>query len=510
MVEFARYYIRFLGELFANTGEFFRRIFDAFADFLFNDFIRYITDFINASNAFNVFDWIMAIVVTMINIAFVVFLILRLGQFLRRYLKFIKREIEKDDLMEEIALLNMRTAELVEEKNKILSLKMSDLGLIPDEAKRELFGQSEEEEAVQSRFVKLIAVDQKYQNQITSVRMSPDDMINLRDLVQRFINFSASQLRLFYDERTVSAFFAGLATSKLMILEGISGTGKTSLPYAMGKFFQNEAAIIPVQPSWRDRAEMLGYLNEFTKRFNETDFLKAIYETTYREDINIIVLDEMNLARVEYYFAEFLSLMEMPDPAEWKVDVVPDSAPGDPKNIRHGKILLPQNVWFVGTANKDDSTFTITDKVYDRATALVMNVKADYIDAPRTNPVTMSHEYLNNLFGEAQHENRISTKTLDNLVKLDQFIAKNFKITFGNRIMKQIHTFVPVFVACGGTEIEGLDYMVTHKILRKFESLNLPFLRDELKDLIKTIERLFGKGTFKESIAFINVLLNQI
>ena len=91
-----------------------------------------------------------------------------------------------------------------------------------------------------------------------------------------------------------------------MILEGISGTGKTSLPYAMGKFFGNDAAIISVQPSWRDRSEMVGYLNEFTKKFNETD-LKELYETTYREDLNFIVLDELNLARIEYYFAEFLS-----------------------------------------------------------------------------------------------------------------------------------------------------------------------------------------------------------
>lgn len=513
MVEFARYYINFIRELFINIGQFFATIARAFADFFFNDIIGYFINLVEASYAFNILDWFMALLVTIINIAFVIFLVLRLYQFLRRYIKFVKQEIEKDDLLEEIALLNQKTVELIEEKNKILSLKMSDLGLAPNQKLKELLPDSDEDaddEDVPSRFTKLISVDRQYKNTVTAVYMTTEDMISLKELVQRFINFSASELGLFYDRRIISCFFAGMATSHLMILEGISGTGKTSLPYAMGKFFRNDSDIIAVQPSWRDRAEMIGYLNEFTKKFNETDFLKAIYETTYREDLNFIVLDEMNLARIEYYFAEFLSLMEMPDADAWLVDVTADTIPGDPKNLINGKILLPQNVWFVGTANKDDSTFTITDKVYDRATPLVINTKADFIDAPKTKPIAMSYEYLKNLFAQASKEHPITPKTLDNLVKLDQFITKSFKITFGNRIMKQIRAFVPVFVACGGTEIEALDFMVAQKILRKFESLNLPFLQEELGELIKLMDRMFGKNAFAESQAYLNTLLRQM
>ena len=511
MVEFARYYINFIRELILNIGKFFETIFKAFADFFFNDIIGYFVRLIDASFNFNFLDWFMALLVTLINVAFVVFLVLRFYQFLRRYVKFVKQEIEKDDLLEEIALLNQKTVELIEEKNKILSLKMSDLGLSPDQKIKSLSPDDDDEDSdIPSRFVKLSAVDQKYKNAVTAIYMTSEDMIGLKDLVIRFINFSASELGLFYDRRIISAFFAGMATSHLMILEGISGTGKTSLPYAMGKFFRNDSDIIAVQPSWRDRAEMIGYLNEFTKKFNETDFLKAIYETTYREDMNFIVLDEMNLARIEYYFAEFLSLMEMPDPDAWLVDVVAGHTPGDPRNLKDGKIVLPQNVWFVGTANKDDSTFTITDKVYDRATPLVINTKADFIDAPKTQPITMNHEYLKNLFAEAHKEYPISPKTLDNLTKLDQFITKNFKITFGNRIMKQIKLFVPVYVSCGGSEIEALDFMVAQKILRKFESLNLPFLQEELRELIKLIERLFGKNEFEDSLGFLNTVLKQL
>ena len=72
--------------------------------------------------------------------------------------------------------------------------------------------------------------------------------------------------------------------------------------------------------------------------------------------------------------------------------------------------------------------------------------------------------------------------------------------------MKQIRAFVPVYMACGFTEIAGLDYMLCNKILRKFESLNLSFLRNELDQLITLLDKLFGKNAFKVSIDFINDL----
>jgi radical SAM superfamily enzyme len=92
----------------------------------------------------------------------------------------------------------------------------------------------------------------------------------------------------------------------LIILQGISGTGKTSLAYAFGKMIKNEATIASVQPSWRDSSELFGYFNEFTKRFNETEVLAKMYEASYKDDVFITVLDEMNISRVEYYFAEML------------------------------------------------------------------------------------------------------------------------------------------------------------------------------------------------------------
>lgn len=514
MVNFCQYYVDFLQQLIKNVGDFFASLFSAIIKFFGKDIGGYLNSLLDFSERFNFLDWICYIIVFLINIGLIAFIVIFIVYVVKRKLRVRRKQFEKEQLLEEIESLNYKIEELINEKNQIFAMKVSGINAKATQGtdlseERSAKEKEKKIKVTNSRFTKLIAVDEKYEMQITNVNMTPDDMLSLPQLVERFVNFAASQMRLYYSKETVAIFFAGLATSKVMILEGISGTGKTSLPYAMGKFFQNDSAIVSVQPSWRDRAEILGYLNEFTKKFNETDFLKALYETTYREDLNFIILDEMNLARIEYYFAEFLSIMEMPDPSEWKIDLVPESLDSDPKNVVNGKILVPQNVWFIGTANKDDSTFTITDKVYDRATVIEMNHRASFIDAPVTPPVTMSYEYLDSLFTNALQEFAMSNKSIENVQKLDRFIADNFKVTFGNRILKQLRTFVPVFVACGFKETTAIDYFIARKVLRKFESLNLSFLHKELEDLIVFLDKLYGKGVFSECQNYIKDLIKN-
>ena len=521
MVAFSRYYITFLQDLWDNVVSLFvDKIVGFWVKLFYIDPLRYYQK-LHAeaweSGEWNTLDWVALVGVTLVNITLVVLFIIWLIQLIRRFFRFRRREVEKDDLVQEVAILNQKVIELIDEKNKILALRISQIsgGQVenkfnqPYDRNNKDKNKKEKKKTSTSRFTKLIAVDEQYQGQPEYTVIRPEDMLDLAGLVDRFIKYSASQLHLFYTKEIIARYFAGMATSKVLILEGISGTGKTSLPYAMGKFFSRDTAIVSVQPSWRDRTELLGYLNEFTKKFNESDFLEAVYEAGYSDKPNTIVLDEMNLARIEYYFAEFLSVMEMPDKSEWKIDLVPASE-DDPKLLINGKLLINQNIWFVGTANKDDSTYTITDKVYDRALPIVINVKADYIDAPYTEPVNLTYDYLDELFKKAQADHSISNNTMESFKILDQFIQDRFKIAFGNRIMKQIRLFVPVYMACGFSELDGMDYMLAKKILRKFEALNLTFLQKELNELIAKLEELFGENTFKVSINYIHELQKMI
>jgi 5-methylcytosine-specific restriction endonuclease McrBC GTP-binding regulatory subunit McrB len=299
-----------------------------------------------------------------------------------------------------------------------------------------------------------------------------------------------------------------MASSKILILEGISGTGKTSLPYSFSRFLCNPATMVSVQPSFRDRTELLGYFNEFSKRFNETEFLRALYEANYREDPSFVVLDEMNLARIEYYFAEMLSVLEMPSHDEWVLDLVPTAWPKDPVRLDAGKIHVPDSMWFVGTANNDDSTFTITDKVYDRAIPIELNERADAFECEPQPACQITCTHLQELFAKAKEEHPISEATLSKMNKLDSYLQTRFKLAFGNRIVKQMYDFIPVYVACGGTELDGMDYIIARKVLKKFESLNVSFVRDEIKGLISYMEKTFGKTNMQDSISYLQRIQN--
>jgi hypothetical protein len=208
--------------------------------------------------------------------------------------------------------------------------------------------------------------------------------------------------------------------------------------------------------------------------------------------MQLVVLDEMNIARVEYYFAEMLSVLEMPRIEDRRITVVPSVWDNDPEKLQDGKLFISHNVWYIGTINNDDSTFAVADKVYDRAIQLDLDSKAARFDAPTIESLNVRYEHINDMFEKAKEKYPISEVNKAKLEELDSYIIKHFRITFGNRILKQINEYVPCYVDCGGTEIDGIDFMIEKKILRKFSSLNLGYIRDEIDGFIAYINDLFG------------------
>ena len=346
-----------------------------------------------------------------------------------------------------------------------------------------------EEEERAPRFCMLCRIDE---DKTRFTQKSFDDGVSLRRFCDNFRDYAASELKLYYDISDIRRFIAGLAVSPIIILQGMSGTGKTSLAHAFGEFIKNQSTVIPVQPMWKERTDLLGYYNEFTKRFNETLLLEKMYEANYSEEIYITVLDEMNIARVEYYFAEFLSLLELPNPDERYIDVVSDMWDNDPAQLRDGRLKVPANMWFVGTANNDDSTFAISDKVYDRAMILNLDTKAERFVAPRTKPIRLSAERFKALAEEAMREYSVTNRNMKRLEELDKYLISHFHITFGNRIMKQIQSYIPVYVSCGGEELEALDDILAKKIIRKLETQNPVYLRNAAEGLCNYLDELFG------------------
>ena len=502
------YYFEYLREMvvrfFSDLGRFLTKGFvSPWADVPGN-FAAYNSILLEHSPQFGFVGWLFFVIFAILLLAIIGAAIFGLVVLIKKYAKFARTELDKDALRGQIEELQYELFVAVQEKDKILDLKAKYMGVAPDEMNKE---DKEAIDEISSRFPKLVKVDNEYRGADLNIPYRTG--LSLEELCNAFRNFAASQYSLYYKIETIRQLFAGMATSKLIILEGISGTGKTSLAYALGKFFSFDSAIIPVQPSWKDRTELLGYYNEFTKKFNESEFLKALYVTTFRTDLDVIVLDEMNLARIEYYFAEFLSIMEMRDTSDWLIDLIPSTLPGDPVNLKEGKLLIPQNAIFFGTANNDDSTFTISDKVYDRAISIFFDDKGREFDAEYQEPVNVPYNQLKALFDDAVNQYPISDSMLDKFSALDNFVIKKFKLAFGNRILKQLNTFIPVFVACGGKESDGFDFIFANKILKKFESLNVAFLKDELKELSATLDKLYGKNTFPMSHASIDAMLKN-
>ena len=500
-----KFLFEFLGQFFGSLWSIITGLFGGIGGAF--DFPAYI----NIINAYTTelggLAWGIAILAIVLLIAFLVLCVWLIVVAVKKFIRSHRRRKDTNSLVNEVNALNKEVMRLNLEKDKILSMKVSQIGLNPNEIS-ELTGEEMEalnngEEDTGSRFFKLSEIDDLWSDYVPPVY---DNDITLPEFCDRFRNFACSRLGLYYDIKIIRLFVAAFASTRLVILQGISGTGKTSLPYAFGKFVNNPAVIASVQPSWRDRSELFGYFNEFTKKFNESELLRAMYEASYNDNVYAVILDEMNIARVEYYFAEMLSILEMPSRDEWLVDIVPNSWDSDPKHIKNGQIQIPGNMWYIGTANNDDSTFAITDKVYDRAMPIEINTKGVAFEAPDTEPLYINATHFEGLLNEAKAVNCVSDENMKKLNLLDDYVIEHFRIAFGNRIVKQLRDFVPAYMGCGGTEVDGLDYVLARKVFRKFEALNLSYIRDEIDGLVAYMDDLFGEKNMNECKDYLRML----
>jgi len=500
MSTFLRFLYEFLSQIVNGIKYVALGIFNGIKS-IFNipEYVRIVGEY---KNDFNIPEWLLVGITILITVALLGLIIAAVYFIIRKYIRVRKTLVEQESLLEEVGTLNNEVSKLMKEKETIMAMKVSQLGLKPDEVGLE--EAPEEGELVDAnsdiRFPKLCDVDEQFKDYKVQ---NYNNTFELPELCELFRNFAASQLHLYYSIDMMRLFIAALASTKLVILQGISGTGKTSLAYAWGKFLKHDSCIASVQPSWRDRTELFGYFNEFTKRFNETEVLKEMYVAGYTDDVYTVILDEMNISRVEYYFAEMLSILEMPNKDEWIVEIVPSAWKNDPKHLNGGKLTIPPNMWYIGTINNDDSTFMVTDKVYDRAMPIDINDKGKVFEPVDTPAQDINYSYLDGKFQDAIKNNPIHEENLKKINDMDDYVIQHFRIAFGNRIVAHMQKFVPVFVACGGDEIRGIDYFIARKILRKFEQLNVAYIRDEIDGFVKFLNDTFGENKMAECIEYL-------
>ncbi|MGV3487156.1 MAG: MrcB family domain-containing protein, partial [Tuberibacillus sp.] len=254
----------------------------------------------------------------------------------------------------------------------------------------------------------------------------------------------------YYSKENVINLYLALKTKPFVILSGISGTGKTQIVryYAesLGASKENgRFTLIPVRPDWSDGSDLLGY-TDLKGDFQEGPLTRVLREASQPENSEkpfFIMLDEMNLARVEYYFSDLLSIMES---REWKGDKIIT----DPTEVGKGannRVIIPDNVYIIGTVNMDETTHPFSKKVLDRANAIEFNdVKLDHFaffeeENELVEPVNVSNKSLRGeyirLKDAYKEQKELIRRVTDKLIEVNSILS-GMNAAFGYRVRDEI------------------------------------------------------------------------
>ena len=323
-----------------------------------------------------------------------------------------------------------------------------------------------------------------------------------------------------YHPRTLYAFHTAMKsneTSQMAVLAGISGTGKTQLPRQYANAMGIGFLQVSVQPRWDSPQDLMGFYNYLEKRFRPTDMAKALFQmdkennpdTKFSDHLMMVLLDEMNLARVEYYFSDFLSRLENRP----KTDFV--NFPEERKDaeleleipVTTGKsprIFPGYNLLFVGTMNEDESTQTLSEKVIDRANVLRFAAPKKIMGDISEEEFHNDNHYLrysvwkNWIRNTANYANRESIR--DIIEKMSE-LMKKYERPFGYRLGNAIVSYVANYPRHSEDENlkEALADQVEMRLLPKLRGFELD-QSNTLRELIQFVEKDLDDPMLSEAI----------
>ena len=364
---------------------------------------------------------------------------------------------------------------------------------------------------------------------------------------------SLLQQGIVFSERVINAFHTTLKIqdiSPLSVLAGLSGTGKTLLPTKYAEFFGMNNLVISVSPRWDSPQDLLGFYNYLGSKYQATDLSKALaaYDYVYRRDhglpVNeelyhggrdelmldflsrdkpmfLVLLDEMNLARTEYYFSEFLSKLELkrtlvnascrdeaPAPeAMVKAEITLDAQNGK-------RLWIPDNVIFVGTMNEDESTQTLADKVLDRANVMRFGSP----DFSKISGFSSEHAgslggyYINLDTWQQWHYslNHEDEQLVDDWLKELNNIMRRLGRPFGIRVYQAVKSYLanyPMEDRANAKADErkavlrmAMADQIEHKILPKLRGVDVSLKDQGIRDLGSFVERELEDEALSRSI----------
>ncbi|NOU82589.1 AAA domain-containing protein [Paenibacillus sp. LMG 31459] len=313
--------------------------------------------------------------------------------------------------------------------------------------------------------------------------------------ITAFLHQIQSHIRrqgFFFPEHLIENFYLSLKAKPFVILAGISGTGKTRLvklfAEALGATRDNEQyTLIPVRPDWSDPADLLGY-KDLSGRFQPGPMTKVFVEARQPENRHkpyFICLDEMNLARVEHYFSDLLSVLET---QEWRdseiqtQELISRALLGTPEDREiYGGLGIPENVFLIGTVNMDETTHPFSKKVLDRASTLEFNYinlqqypqgaeqdAGDPADLNELNHLFLRSDYLQLVDAYDTHQELV-VRTTERLVQINTLL-EDIHAHVGFRVRDAV-CFYMIYNERYGlmVEEEAFDWQLLQKILPRIQ-----------------------------------------
>lgn len=326
-----------------------------------------------------------------------------------------------------------------------------------------------------------------------------------------------------FSKEILTQYYLSLKTKPFVIFSGISGTGKTKIAQLFAEYVcQNDSddeknrrmAFVAVRPDWMDQKGLLGYFNILDEKYHSTKVLDLLLNAAEEKDEPFfVVLDEMNLAKVEHYFSDFLSILESrtPDKPEGEAIVLhPFPEVKDERGRKiPGEVHIPPNVFFTGTVNVDESTYMFSPKVLDRANIIEFNdvdlkFYAGRSTVDNSSIALQNGEVLDRLFNRKNY--RVCSKQ-DYLILPDQAkvqienvhdILKEYNLHFGYRVANELGRFIALALEEVGESAldDAIDVQILQKILPKLHGTRAK-LEEPLRKLLNFCQG--GVGTISNN-----------
>lgn len=309
----------------------------------------------------------------------------------------------------------------------------------------------------------------------------------------------SKKYNLTLNDNDLVSFYLSLKTSTLTVLAGLSGTGKskiiTAFADALGVLGTNQFKMISVRPSWQDDSDLLGYADTMHNVYRPSDSGLVEMLVDAAADPNhmyIVVLDEMNLARIEHYFSQFISVLERNN-SEREIRLYNSNIVHLFNSDRYpSTIKIGSNIRFVGTVNIDESTFSFSDKLMDRANIIELqmvpfnkrNNPAEVIDDGLPKDGKKEFEEYQaflatsmNTIATNKEKNGLTKNELDFFWKLDELFLNDIPDGgFGWRTLNSVEGFLAsISEKMDFNRQDALDYQVAQRILPKLRGTSDTF-----------------------------------